>query len=148
MNPLLIFGGLGVGTFLVLLTKNILTGTFSVSKFFSGFAFWQGAVMGKLIYYIIIFSIVAAVALGIYHRFTQETYSNDYRNNVKGENVIIDQRQIFDNKSDAVLIGIKLFGLRIGVSVESKVKPNTVTNNNEVKETKKEEIKPIVKGKK
>jgi hypothetical protein len=46
--------------------RNIFTGSFNVAKFAGGFNLFAGGVQGKLIYYFIVFSIVAAVALGIY----------------------------------------------------------------------------------
>jgi len=49
---------------------------FDIKKFFGGFAFWQGEVFGKLLYYFIIVSIVLAIAFGIYKKFVQPTHSN------------------------------------------------------------------------
>lgn len=154
----IIISGIGfIGT----LAFNIFRGTFSIGKFFNGFNIFSGGVQGKLIYYLIIGSIVAAVALGIYHRFTQETYENTYTNTVKAEEVVIDQRQILPNPDDSFFFGVKIFGFKLGIARGKKttIKAPEVTNkikatntevypnasNLNVVEKIKEKIKPTTK---
>ncbi len=115
-------------------------GSFSIGKFFGGFAFWKGQILGKLMYYGIIIAIVAAVALGIYHRFTQETYENTYKNTVKAEEVIIDQRQILPNPDDSFFFGVKIFGFKLGVTRGKKTKVGKPTVINKIKATNATEI--------
>lgn len=85
---ILLVVGLIIGGSLI---KNILTGSFSIGKLFSGFNILTGSVQGKLIYY----GILALLAFGLYHQLTKATteYNTDYRNNVHhNRDVAIDQR--------------------------------------------------------
>lgn len=117
----------------IFLIKNIVKGSFDVAKFAGGFNVFSGQVQGKLIYYFIIFSIVAAVALGIYAKFTDDTYSNTYKNNISNNNeVYVDQRQIIESQEDTLMIGIKLFGLKIGLTAKGHPKSNTTIDNKKV----------------
>lgn len=131
MNPIFIVLGI-VGA---LVAFTIGNGTFSIGKFFGGFAFWRGAVVGKLIYYFTIVSMVLAVAFGIYHRFTQETYENTYKNIVKAEKVTIDQRQILPNPDDSFFFGIKILGFKLGIARGKKTNAGKPTVINKIKAT-------------
>jgi len=85
---ILLVVGLLIGGSLI---KNIITGSFSITKFASGFNFFAGGVQGKLIYY----GFLAILAFGLYHQLTKATteYNTDYRNNVHhNRDVAIDQR--------------------------------------------------------
>ena len=53
--------------------------SFDIVKFLGGFAFWKGAVAGKLIFYFIICSITFAVCFGIYKKFVQPTHSSQQK---------------------------------------------------------------------
>jgi len=158
MNPLFFGGIISVVVFALTLIFNIFRGTFSISKFFGGFNIFGAGVQGKLIYYFVIFSIVSAVALGIYHKFVQTTYSSVYKNQVTAENVTIDQKQIYPNTEDVLLIGIKIFGFKFGITYQGTPSNKTTINNpNSIKTEApkviekakeiKEEIKPILKTK-
>lgn len=84
---LIVVGILVVGSLL----KNILTGSFSLGKFASGFNIFAGGVQGKLIY----FGLLAILAFGLYHQLTKATteYNTDYRNNIHhNDDVLVDQR--------------------------------------------------------
>jgi hypothetical protein len=158
MSPLFIGGIISIVGFLLVLVFNIFRGTFSIGKFFNGFNIFSTGTQGKLLYYFIIGSIVAAVALGIYHKFTETTYSSVYKNQVTADNVTIDQKQIYPSQEDVLLIGIKIFGFKFGVTYQGTPSNKTTINNpnsikteapkviEKVKEIK-EEIKPILKTK-
>jgi hypothetical protein len=119
--------------FIIKLIHNITTGSFNVVKFASGFNLFNGQVQGKLIYYFIIFSIVSAIALGIYGKITQDTFENNYKNVIKNnEEVTVDQRQIVVSPDDNLLIGIKLFGLKVGITHTSKPKVREILNNKDI----------------
>lgn len=107
--------------------RNIFTGSFNVMKFASGFNIFAGGVQGKLIYY----GLLAILAFGLYHQLTRATYDTDYTSNYKNNivwnrDVNIDQKQIINNPEDNLMIGIKIFGFKIGISrpVKSKVIQN------------------------
>jgi len=83
---LIIFGII----FIIMLIKNIISGSFNLSKFASGFVF-SGPVQGKLIYY----AVFAILAFGLYHQLTRATtnYDTDYKNNIHhNADVFVDQR--------------------------------------------------------
>jgi hypothetical protein len=109
-------------------------------------------ISAKTIAYIVIFAIVGTVCFGLYQKITADTYSNDYRNTIKGnKEVTVDQRQIIIGAEDKLLIGIKIFGLKVGISIQSKDKvPTTITNNGQVVtpqpvvETPKSSVTPVV----
>jgi len=71
--------------------KNIITGSFSVGKFFGGFNIFAGGVQGKLIYYgLIIFGCFVA-----YSFIMRPTYNYDtnYRNQIHhNRDIAVDQR--------------------------------------------------------
>jgi len=91
--------------------------SFSITKLLSGFAFWKGEVVGKIIY----IAIIVTICLGVYHKITQTTISTENKNILtKPETVNIDQRQTFPEKEDSFFLGVKLFGLKIGVAKEGK----------------------------
>ena len=71
--------------------RNIITGSFSVAKFASGFNPFIGSVQGKLIYYgLIIFG--CFVAFNFIMRPTY-SYDTDYKNQIHhNEDVLVDQR--------------------------------------------------------
>lgn len=126
----LIGGGI---LFLGILTFNIFKGSFNILKFVNGFNLFAPGVQGKLIYYGIVFAIVAAVALGIYHRFTQETYENTYKNQIHHNSIVtVDQRQIVNGEDD-LFFGVKLFGFKLGLCHKGKIKGREIINNKEVK---------------
>ena len=115
-----ILGGVG-GLISVILGLNIKSGAFSLTKFIGGFAFWKGAVIGKLLYW----GIIAAVVLGVYHKITQPTYNYDtsYRNVIQGNTeVTIDQKQVIPTSEEAVFLGVKLFGLKVGIGFGNRPK--------------------------
>jgi hypothetical protein len=120
---------IGVIILIGTLVKNIITGGFSLTKFIGGFNIFAGPVQGKLIYYGVIFAVVAAVSFGLYHRITQETFETNYKNQIKAEQVIVDQKTIYPVQDDALLIGIKIFGLKLGITIQSRPKPIISINN-------------------
>lgn len=123
--------GLGI-LFVFFLIKNIFNGSFSIAKFFGGFNVFSGSGQGKLIYYFVIFSIVAAVALGIYHKFVQTTFTYDtsYKNDIHGnENVSISQNVNEPQKN--YLIRLQLLGLDLHFWQRGSSKVTTkITNKN------------------
>lgn len=124
---LLIVGGI---TLLLSLVRNIATGSFSVAKFASGFNPFLGGVQDKLIYY----GILALLAFGLYHQLTKSTteFNTDYKNNIhNNRDVIVDQR-VGTGKEDLAFVGIKLFGLKIGVGIEGNQSSKVVINNKKV----------------
>lgn len=119
---------IGVGIFVLLLLINIFKGTFSIAKFAGGFNVFGEGVMGKLMYYLIIGAIVAAIALGIYAKFVQPTQETNYKNLIKNnENVAIDQRTINPVKEDLFCL-FKIFGVKI-LSIEGGIKSETKITN-------------------
>ena len=117
--------------------KNIMSGSFNVAKFAGGFNPFVGSVQGKLIYY----GLMIILALGLYHQLTRATfdtdYTNTYKNNVHhNEEVTIDQSQHIDTPEDALLIGIKIFGFKIGISAQATSKPATIIDNTQVQKPK------------
>ena len=130
---------IGILAFIGILVKNIITGEFNLTKFVGGFNIFSGPVQGKLIYYGVIFSIVAAVSLGIYHKLTQTTYAANYKNQIKAEQVVVDQKVIYPTPEDNLFLGIKIFGLKLGITIQSRPKP-VITENNAVKENGKKSI--------
>jgi len=89
--------------------------TFDIKKFFSGFAFWKGDKLGKLLFYGVIAVFVATIALGLYHKIVGPTYSTDNKNTIDHPgNVTIDQRVI--TRTSEQFIGVKLWFLKLGVS--------------------------------
>lgn len=113
--------------------KNIFSGSFNVAKFVGGFNIFSGSIQGKLIYY----GFLAILAFGLYHQLTRATfdtdYTNTYKNNIhNNENVTVDQSQTIQTPEDTLLIGIKIFGLKIGVNVQSKPKPVTIIDNKKI----------------
>jgi len=115
------------------IVKNIFSGSFNVAKFAGGFNIFTGSVQGKLIYY----GFLAILAFGLYHQLTRATfdtdYTNTYKNNIhNNENVTVDQSQTIQTPEDTLLIGIKIFGLRIGISAQSKPKPVTIIDNKKI----------------
>lgn len=110
------------------LIKNIISGTFSISKFASGFNPFTGAVQGKLIYYgLILFGCFVA-----YHFIMRPTnsYDTDYRNNIRGnQDVIIDQ------SVGAKCIPTKILWGVIQIGCKSEPINKTVNNNCDCKTT-------------
>ena len=115
------------------IVKNIFSGSFNVAKFAGGFNIFTGSVQGKLIYY----GFLAILAFGLYHQLTRATFTTDYTNTYKNnihnnESVTVDQSQTIQTPEDTLLIGIKIFGLRIGISAQSKPKPVTIIDNKKI----------------
>jgi len=80
--------------------------TFSIIKLFSGFNIFNGAKLGKLVFYFVLI----AIALGIYHKtFLMRTIRQD----IKAETVIIQAQD-----KSALFLGIKLWKAKIGIIVE------------------------------
>ena len=84
----------------------------------------------KIIAYLIVIAVVGTVCLGLYHKITADTYSNDYRNNVHGNQaVVLDQRQQID--------GISCFGISLGNTClgigHAKSNPSRTIDNTKVK---------------
>jgi hypothetical protein len=132
---------------LISLVRNILSGSFNVAKFAGGFNLFTGSIQGKLMYY----AVFAILAFGLYHQLTRATfdtdYTNTYKNNIHGnENVTVDQSQHIQTPEDALLIGIKIFGFKLGVSVQSQPKPVTIIDNSKINQ--KSKITPVVIPKK
>lgn len=97
--------------FALSLVRNIIAGSFSVTKFASGFNPFTGSVQGKLIYY----GILAILAFGLYHQLTRATeetnYDTDYRNNIHhNADVIVDQRVGPGCTPTKILWGLIQFG--------------------------------------
>lgn len=127
--------------------RNILTGSFSVVKLASGFNPFTGAVQGKLIYY----GLILVICFGVYHQLTRATYDTDYTNTYKNnvhnnENVVIDQKQIIESQEDLILVGVKIFGLKIGITCKATPKPREIIDNSKIKQPKVEV--PIIVEKK
>jgi len=121
---------------LITLIHNISSGAFSLAKFAGGFNIFSGPVQGKLIYYAIIFAIGAAIALGIYAKFTQSTYdyNTSYKNNIHDNgNVTIDQR--VNEPEKKYLFRLGLLGLDIKFLELGVAKSTTVIDNSKVKPT-------------
>jgi hypothetical protein len=103
------------------LIKNILSGSFSVVKFASGFNPFAGGVQGKLIYY----GIILTICFAVYHQITKDTYSydTDYKNQIHhNQDVFVDQRVGTKEGCDVNL----LFGL-IKLGCKSEPMNKTVT---------------------
>ena len=101
------------------LIKNIVSGSFSVAKFASGFNPFTGGVQGKLIYYGII--IFACITVYNFVMRPTNSYDTDYKNQIQGnQDVIIDQRVGTNTGCDVSL----LFGL---VKLGCKQEPITKT---------------------
>jgi len=49
---------------------------FSIVKFFSGFAFWKGEKLAKIIFIVIISGLVVVMGIGLYHKLTCPTTTN------------------------------------------------------------------------
>jgi len=137
-----IFLGVGV-IFGGSIIKNILGGSFSVTKLLGGFNLFAGGVQGKLIYY----GVILILAFGLYHQLTRATtnYDTDYKNNINhNQDVLVDQRVGTNNACDVNLF----FGL---IKIGCKQLPITkIVNNNPVCEkcnSTKVDVKPINKGK-
>jgi hypothetical protein len=91
-------------------------------------------VQGKLIYYAIIFAIGAAIALGIYAKFTQSTYdyNTSYKNNIHDNgNVTIDQR--VNEPEKKYLFRLSLLGLDVKFLELGSVKSTVTTTNKATK---------------
>ena len=117
------------------LIRNIFTGSFSVGKFASGFNLFAGGVQGKLIYY----AIIGTLLLAVYGKIMQPTsdFDNTYKNNVHhNDDVVIDQRQIIESQEDSLLIGIKIFGFKIGITAKGTPKPREIIDNSKVEKPK------------
>lgn len=135
-TPMIITAIIGILIFLVSLIFNIKNKSFNPLKFISGFNIFNGQVQGKLIYFFIIFSFVAAMALGVYNKIVQPTtnYDNNYRNEIKqNEEVVIDQRQIIIPAPETKRFGLELFGLHFGFSFNGKSKNIEKVENNTIK---------------
>ena len=103
---------IGIGLILGLsVVKNIISGTFSVTKLAGGFNILSGPIQGKLIYY----GVMAILAFGLYHQLTRATtnYDTDYKNQIKGnQDVIIDQRVGPGCVPTKILWGLIQFGCK------------------------------------
>jgi hypothetical protein len=87
----------------------------------------------KAIAYIVLLAIVGTVCLGLYHKLTADTYSNDYKNNVHGNKVVtLDQRQQIDGIS---CWGISLGNSCLGLGHAKSVPTNTINNTKGQKPT-------------
>jgi hypothetical protein len=117
------------------LIKNILTGSFSIAKFASGFNPFAGGVQGKLIYYgLIIFGCFC-----VYHFIMRPTYSydTDYKNQIHhNQDVMIDQR-VGTIEGCTVNLG---WGL-IKLGCKSQPITKTVNVNPECEKCKTKEVK-------
>lgn len=101
--------------------RNLMSGSFSVGKFFSGFNIFAGGVQGKLIY----LAVLAILGYGLFHQLTKPTteYNTDYRNNIHhNDGVVVDQR--VGESGCAVNIGWGLIKLGCKQNV-----PKIITNN-------------------
>lgn len=101
--------------------KNILTGSFSVAKFASGFNPFSGGVQGKLIYY----GLIIFACFCVYHFIMRPTYSydTDFKNQIhNNQDVMIDQRVGTIEGCDVNV----LFGL---IKIGCKSQPITKTVN-------------------
>lgn len=113
---LIIFGGLIGLSFL----KNLITGSFSIAKFAAGFNPFTGSVQGKLIYY----ALIAFACFTVYRFVMRDTYSADYKNNIKGnQDVFIDQKVGTNGCAVNLFFGL----IKIGCNPKSMTK--TVNNN-------------------
>jgi len=104
------------------LIKNIFNGSFSVTKFFSGFNPFSGGVQGKLIYY----ALIAFGCFLVYSFVMRPTYdyNTDYKNQIKNnEDVILDQRVGATCIPTKILWGLIQFGCN------SEAVDKNVTNN-------------------
>jgi len=88
---------------------------FSWSKLLSGFAFWKGEKLGKLIFYTILF----ALAFGIYHKvFYQKTTVTQYRTIIQqADNVTMESPKQVEKKDTAIFLGLKLWRLKAGIQL-------------------------------
>jgi hypothetical protein len=124
---ILLVVGLLIGGSLI---KNIISGSFSIGKFFSGFNFFAGGVQGKLIY----FAVLAILGYGLLHQLTKATteYNTDYRNNIHhNDDVIVDQRVGESGCLVNLGWGLIRFGCNqeaIKVTKEDKVADQTTKN--------------------
>lgn len=139
LSPVLVWGlGIGLVLFLAVLLRNLKTGAFSPLKFISGFNLFLPGVQGKLIYIGVILIVAAILLFGLYHQLTRATYDtnykNNYKNNIHGNNAVtVDQRQIISQPEDTLMIGVKVLGLKVGISAQSKpAVPITVIDNTKV----------------
>lgn len=64
---------------------------FDVGKLISGFNPFRGKNFGKIIFVMVIASFVIALALGVYHKLTQETTSMTIGNVESGGTVIVNE---------------------------------------------------------
>lgn len=92
---------------------------------------WFTQISAKAIAYLVIFAIVGTVCFGLYKKITAATYSNDYKNNIHGNQAVaVDESQTVIAPEDTLLIGIKIFGLKLGISAQETPKvPAKITNN-------------------
>lgn len=79
-----------------------------IKRFFSGFALWQPPVIGKWLYYGVLFVIFMGVYSRIFPPRPQQT------NNVSADRVTIEA----PNKKDAAFFGVRIWRLSIGARVE------------------------------
>lgn len=78
-----------------------------LGKFFSGFAFWRGSVIGKILYIGILYFCFNFILI----KFTQPTQKSEITN---AEIVnIVEAKQ-----SSAFFLGIKLWRVKLGATVE------------------------------
>jgi hypothetical protein len=97
--------------FLLSLIKNIISGSFSPTKFLGGFNIFTGSIQGKLIYW----GVLAILAFGLYHQLTRPTwnYDTDYKNNIKqNRDVYLDQR-VGDTCTEKCVLAMQPFGFTL-----------------------------------
>jgi len=141
---------IGGGLVLITLIRNILIGTFNVSKFAGGFNIFSGSIQGKLIYW----GILAILAFGLYHQLTRSTfnYDTDYRNNIRNNrDVYLDQR-VGDVCTEKCVLSIQPLGftiLKFGCvkscesSITQKTKVETSKELPKITETKIIKLNPL-----
>jgi len=116
------------------LVKNIVSGSFSIAKFASGFNPFSGGVQGKLIYYGLIF--FACILVYNFVMRPTNSYDTDYRNQITGnQDVIIDQSVGAKCIPTKILWGLIQFGCT------SAPINKTVTVNNECVDCKVKEVR-------
>ncbi len=117
---IVIIAGIIIGGSLI---KNVISGSFSIGKFASGFNPFLGGVQGKLIYY----GLLITLALAIYHQITRPTtdYDTNYKNQIHhNRDIAVDQRVGATCIPTKILWGL----IQIGCNSEAMQQKNI--NNN------------------
>ena len=86
---------------------------FSIAKFFSGFAFWKGEMLGKIIYYLVIVS----VALGVFYvLFVRPTHRETQKADLITNTTINQEEKAFELQ--LIPPHIKIGGFKIKIFKE------------------------------